>query len=379
MRTIISLGLFKETGGPTKTIGAFKQALDANLYCFCGKAELSAGSLAVDGACAVEGVSTPILKQLVYSTTRYTQQAEIAVSKSSIISCHSFYRYHALWTNAIARKYNIPYWFVPHGILDPWVMQNSTIQKRLFWATGGRRFLDEAATVIFSTSTEFEKASAQFDLPASEVIPWPVEFVDCSDRGRRRSGVREKLGIDEEAKILLYFGRLHTMKKPLETIRAFAAGGDENLHLMMLGNEQDVSLKDCYEIARESGVHDRVHLVGPVYGNEKYDYLLAADAYISLSHRENFNHSAAECLSAGLPLILSRGNDLQGDLVEEECTWGLCDDSPETASKAVEEFNNLSIEKLQQMGARGREWVLRNLQYNKFAERIIAVANKFGK
>ena len=378
-KTIISLGVFKGSGGPTKTITAFKDAMGAALFSFCRPSELRENPLAIPGAQPVVPVALPILKQLQYSTRRATLAAENSFAESGIVSCHSFYRYHALWVNRMSRKYNVPYWFVPHGILDPWVMQYGAVSKKLFFKAGGQRFIDEASTVICSTSSERDKALAQFYLPASEVIPWPVELVDCSDRISRRHKIREDLKIPHEAKVLVYFGRLHSMKKPLETIRAVATGGDENLHLLIVGNEQDVSLRDCYELACQLGVSDRVHLIGPVYGKKKYDYLLAADAYISLSHRENFNHTAAEALSAGLPLILSPGNDLQGDIASEHCSWGLSDNEPKTASDAIEAFNSLSFEELAEMGNRGRNWVGRNLQFSTFAERIQSVANKYGK
>jgi len=371
--------VFKGSGGPTKTITAFKNAMEAELFSFCDANELRENRLAIPRAQPVVPVPLPILKQLQYSTRRATAAAEVSFAESSIVSCHSFYRYHAIWVNKMSRKYGVPYWFVPHGILDPWVMQYGKVAKKLFWQCGGRGFLDKASTVIFSTTSERDKALSQFDLPGSEIIPWPVELVDYSDRDKRRARIREALGIPDEAKVLIYFGRLHSMKKPLETIRAVASGGNKNLHLLIVGNEQDVSLKDCYNLAVEQGISGRVHLVGPVYGEQKYEYLLAADAYISLSHRENFNHTAAESLSAGLPLILSRGNDLQVDLVSEECSWGLFDDAPKTASDAVEEFNNRSTEELREMGVRGRDWVGRNLQFSKFAERIENVAQKFGK
>jgi glycosyltransferase involved in cell wall biosynthesis len=378
-KTIISLGVFKGSGGPTKTITAFKDAMGAALFSFCSASELRENPLAIPGAQPVVPVALPILKQLQYSTRRATLAAENSFAESGIVSCHSFYRYHSLWVNRMSRKYDVPYWFVPHGILDPWVMQYGTVAKKLFFKAGGQRFIDEAATVICSTSSERDKALAQFDLPASEVIPWPVELVDCSDRISRRNQIREDLKIPHEAKVLIYFGRLHSMKKPIETIRAVAAGGDENLHLLIVGNEQDVSLKDCFRVAGELGVNERVHLVGPVYGKKKYDYLLAADAYISLSFRENFNHTAAESLSAGLPLILSPGNDLQGDIASEHCSWGLSDNEPKTASDAIEAFNCLSFEELAEMGNRGRDWVGRNLEFSKFAERIQSVANQYGK
>lgn len=377
--TVVSLALHRSSGGPTKTIACFKEALNAELYSFFDTKKVEVDPVGVDDANIVRVSNVPVAKQFMWAHRPDLVKAEDALAQSSMVSCHSFYRYHALWVNKMSRKYGVPYWFVPHGILDPWVMDKGRCVKQLFWKSGGQRFLDEASTVIFSTSAECEKAKTQFDLPATEVIPWPVELVDCSDRERRRVKVRGMLGIDDEAKVLLYFGRLHSMKKPLETIRAFAAGGDNNLHLIMVGNEQDVSLKDCYQLAQEAGVHDRVHLVGPVYGNEKYDYLMAADGYISLSHRENFNHTAAESLSAGLPLIISPGNDLKGDIADLKCSIGLCDDEQRTASDGVEAFNSLPIQEIREMGGRGRDWVSKNLQFSQFSNRLRSVVTKYGK
>ena len=377
--SILSLGVFRGSGGPTKTIASFQRALDADLYSFCDRGELKQSPLAIEGAYALPSSALPLLRQLNVPSLRDLNFLESKYKNMDMVSCHSFYRYHALWVNKMSRKYSVPYWFVPHGILDPWVMQYGAVPKKLFFKAGGQRFVDEASTVICSTSSERDKAISQFDLPATEVIPWPVELVDCHDRAKRRDKIREGLKIPSEAKVLIYFGRLHSMKKPLDTIRAVATGGDENLHLLIVGNEQDVSLKDCFRVAEELGVNERVHLVGPVYGKKKYDYLLAADAYISLSFRENFNHTAAESLSAGLPLILSPGNDLQGDIASEHCSWGLSDNEPKTASDAIEAFNSLSFEELAQMGNRGRDWVGRNLQFSTFAERIQGVANKYGK
>ena len=378
-KTIISLEVFKDSGGPTKTINAFKSALSADLFCFCSPQELSEKGLAIEGAYPVVSSRLPLLRQIRVSSTKSSTDAERAVAESRMVSCHSFYRYHALWVNRMSRKHSVPYWFVPHGILDPWVMGRGRFVKEAFWRFGGKRFLDEASTVIFSTSSERDKAASQFELPASEVIPWPVELVDSSNRTNCRDRIRRELSIPKEAKVLLYFGRIHSMKKPIETIRAVASGGDENLHLMVVGNEQDVSLKDCSAAADELGIAKQVHLIGPVYGEKKYDYLLAADAYISLSHRENFNHTAAESLSAGLPLILSPGNDLQGDIESEKCSWGLPDNELKAASEAIEEFNCLSTHELHEMGVRGRNWVAENLQFKQFKERINNVVAKYGK
>lgn len=379
MKTIISLGLYKHSGGPTKTIGCFQRALDANLYCFCNNRELERHPIAIDGGVGVASWNVPILRELCVPKPDSLAPLSQNLDDVSILSCHSFYRYHALWVNHLYRRRGIPYWFVPHGILDPWVMDKARFAKQIYLTFGGRRFLEDAKTVIFSTTAEKDKAEYQFELPCSEILPWPVDLVQRQNYQARRSRIREELAIPEDARVLLYFGRLHSMKKPLETIRSVAQARCESLHLVMVGNQQDVSHEDCYAVADECGIASRIHMVGPVYGQEKYDYMMAADAYISLSHRENFNHTAAESLSAGLPLILSPGNDLQADIHSANCSWGLRDESLAVASQTIEEFSQMPLDQLQSMGARGREWVRENLQFSVFAERLQLLAKKYGR
>lgn len=374
-KTIISLGAFKDSGGPTKTIAAFKRALSAELFCFCSPRELKKDRLAIEGAEGVVTSRLPLLEQIGYAQPHSADQAEHSFAASSIVSCHSFYRYHALWVNQMSRKHGVPYWFVPHGILDPWVMQNGRYVKRTYWKLGGKKFLDEAAAVIFSTRAERDKAASQFELPRAEVVPWPVELVDMSDSFKTRQIVRSQLGIPHEARVLIYFGRLHSMKCPLETIDSIAQADQPNLHLIMVGNPQDVSLVECNERAKKLGISSCVHVVGPVYGDAKYGYMHAADAYISLSYRENFNHTAAESLAAGLPVILSAGNDLLSEILEIGCAWGLEDNSVTSAASAIYDFMQKSDQSLLEMGERGRTWVESNLSFEPFQTRLLNLAS----
>ena len=374
--SIISAGVHRGSGGPTKTIAAFKDSLEAEVFSFCDPKQLAVDPLAIPGAVAVPSSSIPSARQFGWPTRQARSAVVAAASQSQLLSCHLFYRYHSLWVKEINKKHGVPYWFVPHGILDPWVMSYGTLQKKLYWRFGGKEFLDRASTVIFSTTAERDKAASQFELPSSEVIPWPVELVDVSSRQVHRQSIRRQLGIPPAARALIFFGRLHSMKRPLETIRAIAAVDDPNLHLIVVGNDQDVCLQDCRQAAEEERIADRVHLVGPVYGDAKYHYLFAADAYVSLSWRENFNHTAAESLSAGLPAILSPGNDLQSDIAHADCSWGIKDNEPASAAAAISDFCNTSSSELEAMGRRGREWVQANLDFDLFSKRLNAVAER---
>lgn len=378
--SIVTNALKKSSGGPTKTIGAFQQALSAGVVNFASANDLAGDGLALSDVSVIETTGLPVLKQFCVRKLKKTEdfrRIETDLATSSLISCHLFYRYHALWVNKLSRKYGVPYWFVPHGVLDPWVMTYGRAVKTLYLKFGGQRFLDEAATVIFSTSAERDKASVQFELPRSEVIPWPVDLVGVEDRQASREQVRHQLNIPESARVLLYFGRIHSMKRPMETIKALSLSRLKNIHLIIVGNENNVALEDCRRAAIDLGLEDQVHLVGPVYGQSKFDYLHASDAYISLSWRENFNHTAAESLAAGLPVILSPGNDLQSDIATERCSWGLADNELKTAAKKIEEFAATSDVDLRQMGDRGRSWVETNLNFPLFSKRLNDAAKRY--
>jgi len=334
--------------------------------------------LAVEGAYPVCASSLPLLSQFCYAR-KGAEAAEVALQNSDVVSCHSFYRYHALWTHKLCKAARVPYSFVPHGILDPWVMRKNPWVKQLYLHFGGRRFIEDASVIIFSTEAEREKAASQFGLPETHVIPWAVETVKIESRESKRIQIRKKLGIPERSHVLLYFGRIHLMKRPLQTIEAFAKLNIEDVHLLIIGNEDGVTKVDCMNLAFSLGVEKKIHFIGPVYGDKKYDYMCACDAYISLSHRENFNYTAAESLAAGLPVILSPGNDLRGELSGVGCCLEIEDDTLRSASRAIEAFHGKRLSELEKMGMLGRKWVEENLSFDLFKARLLKVHNKHAK
>lgn len=374
---IVCPGFHKGSGGPVKTIQAFRSALDADQLCFYPRSEVAKRPIAFHDVEVEHSLALPALKNFHFVWP--AKKSKAMCENASIVSCHSLYHYHSLWVNRVSRKTGVPYWFVPHGVLDPWVMTYRKIRKRLFWKFGGKRFLREASTVIFSTNREKDKAAKNFDLPNTEVIPWPTSCVELSSKDYHRYRLREKLGIRPDARVLVYLGRLHTMKRPLETIQAVGANKREPLHLLIIGNEDDVTFADCQQAAADAGISARVHVVGPAYGDDKHHYLMAGDAYISLSWRENFNHTAAESLAAGLPAILSPGNDIQPEIEQARCSWAIPNNNVDCAAKIIKQFCETECLELTEMGRRGRDWVKENLNFDTFAKRICDLSVLYGR
>jgi glycosyltransferase involved in cell wall biosynthesis len=371
--TILALGLYRSSGGPSKSVAAFQRALSADVVSWVDPMAYAREPLIWDGVkCRhyiVTGSSRPVLRQLCYPQRRGLAEAERIVAGSDLVSSHSFWRWHNVWLERVAALHRVPYWFVPHGALDPYVMETEMLVKRAFLSLGGRRFLKGARAVVCATQREYDKLAQLMPQARPVILPWPLDDADFRVQdAAQRAIVRNRLRIPADALVLLSFGRLHPMKRPLETIVAFAAGAPPSAHLLVVGNECGVTAADCRTMAEKHGVAERVHLTGPAYGAVKAGYLDAADVYVSLSHRENFNFTAAEALATGLPVMLSPGNDLGPDLEPADCGWLLA--SPDAAAEAMASLGGLSPEHISAKGERGRAWAEANLRYDVFATRL---------
>jgi len=371
--TIVAPTCFPSSGGPAKSISAFQRALDARVIAWgdhpAGKSE----EAAFPAETTVRSTTLPGLTTLLYPRKADLKAAARIVHDSDLVSCHLFWRWYCPWTHAEAGKARVPYWLVPHGGLDPYVFQSNGWAKTMFAATVARRFLSSANAVVCATMREYEKARRHLPTAKPFILHWPLEPHDFRTRCEtRRKSVRERFGIPEGAFCLVYLGRLHPMKRPQETIEAVARCDDLDVHLLIVGNEYGVSATDCRAAAERLGISDRVHVAGPAYGSTKHDFFDAADCFVSLSHRENFNFAAAEALASGLPVILSPGNDLGPELSGVDCGWML--PRVDLATEAITAAAATPRPVLRAMGARGRDWVEQNLQFDTFRSRLRAYA-----
>lgn len=305
-----------------------------------------------------------------YAPSHVRKKAEEVAREAEVLCCNIMLRHHACWTRSLAKRENIPYWFVTHGQLDPYVYTTRASIKKVWLKLFGRKILEDAAYVIFATERERQKAAWFYKGANTCVIHWPVELIDISKKQDARTRIRAELGLKEEDRLLIYLGRLHSMKNPLKTIEALAKASSGNVHLAMVGPDHDESVESCREVAERLGVSDRVHVMGPVYGEDKNAYLLAADAFISLSQRENFGHTGAEALSASTPVIFSPGNDLAEDLRNYDCGYLLDDDDLETAAKAIDSVGSSSVEELTLMGQRARKFSEEKLSISQFQKKL---------
>ena len=212
------------------------------------------------------------------------------------------------------------------------------------------------------------------------VVHWPVDLPRLDERAAARAAFRQQQGIPEAARLLLFVGRLHAVKRPVEMVRAFyeatAAASQEHCHLAIVGMDGDLTQADIHA-AIPPACRDRVHVIGPLAGADLAAAQLAGDGFISLSFQENFGYAVAEAMAYGLPGILSPGHDLAHEMPalagRFACGWLLGDDAQATAAAAIREWAGASDGPLAAAGATGRSWVAETLAFERFRERLTAM------
>ncbi len=301
--------------------------------------------------------------------------AELA-GRPAILYAHSLFRSHAAWVRELAARQGVPYVAIPHGSLDPWVFQRRRLGKCCWMQWIGRDYLSNAALVMFSTDAERKKAEQTLGLELrSVVVRWPVDVRPFRPSAEEQRTARAHLGLPGDKRILLYFGRYHSMKRPIETVQAFLGAAPPEAMLVMAGMDGDLSADSLRAAAGEAGAR-RVRVLGPVFGEQRSNLLAAVDAFVSWSHRENFCYAAAEAMGFGRPAILSPGNDLRGELGESRCGWFPEHAATANLAEAIRGFGAVGETELAAMGVAAHDAAKRLFSRRAFCAAIAAIQNQ---
>lgn len=130
---------------------------------------------------------------------------------------------------------------------------------------------------------------------------------DAAARARVRAG----LGVDADALVFLYLGRLRRDKGVLDLCRAFARIARPQVLLLTVGPDEE-GLRGEMRLACAS----QLHLVD--YTPEPEAYFAAADVFCLPSYREGFGTVIIEAAAAGLPAIGSHIYGITDAIVEGE-------------------------------------------------------------
>jgi glycosyltransferase involved in cell wall biosynthesis len=128
---------------------------------------------------------------------------------------------------------------------------------------------------------------------------------------------REALGVSPDTFLVLFVGRLETVKDPFLWANAFLrmVHGNHNVRAVILGNgtlrSEFLRLLACYQLS------DHVLFAGPVARSELPRWYNAADVVLLTSHFEGSPRVVVEALACGTPVVTTNVGDVAEHLNHE--------------------------------------------------------------
>jgi glycosyltransferase involved in cell wall biosynthesis len=206
---------------------------------------------------------------------------------------------------------DIPYLVFTHGMLDPYFKHAfplKHLKKWPYWLLSEYWTLRGADRVLFTSEAEKRLAEESFWLHHWNpyIVPYGAKG-PCGDSEALKQTFFAKCPQVRDKRYLLFLGRIDRKKGCDLLIDAFAkvSATDPDLHLVMVGPDQQQWSIALQKIAANARIADRIHWPGMVTGNAKWGAFYAAEAFVLPSHQENFGIAVAESMACGTPVLLS--------------------------------------------------------------------------
>jgi glycosyltransferase involved in cell wall biosynthesis len=296
-----------------------------------------------------------------YAPQMYTTlQAE----DPDLLHVHGLWIYTSVAAIRWARRQR-PYVVSPHGMLDPWALDNSRLKKRISAALYENRHLRGAACLHALNDAEAEAIRGYGLKNPVCVIPNGVEL-PVEANAKRSPGQNRNL---------LYLGRLHPKKGLPLLVEAWCRirhmAEESGWSLVIAGWDQLGHQSDLQALAAKLHADSRIDFVGPRFGEEKSAAFREASAFILPSLSEGLPMSVLEAWSWRLPVLMTtncnlpEGSKAGAAIVMEADIDDIC--------QALIKLFHMDNVELESVGARGRRLVEGKFQWPHIAQQMTQV------
>jgi glycosyltransferase involved in cell wall biosynthesis len=243
-------------------------------------------------------------------------------SDPEIVHLHGLWRYPSVAVSRWHWQTRRPYVVHPHGMLDPWAVNNAGWKKKIAGALFENKTLRQAACLRALCLSEAQAIRSFGCKNPICIIPNGADIPN-----RSFSDAPWKRYLRPDAKILFYLGRLHPKKGLGNLIKAWTmvrnqesgiknseewvlvlAGWDDGGHeseLKELCRKLEVSFADVRTSNSKIPSSNSIIFVGPQFGDAKSDSYHQADAFILPSYSEGLPMTILEAWAHGKPTVMT--------------------------------------------------------------------------
>lgn len=318
---------------------------------------------------------------------------------SDIIHTQGIWQYPSVAALAWHKKSAGPYLVSPHGMLDPWALQNSPWKKRAARILYEGSHLRRAACLRALCEAEARSMRAYGLRNQICVIPNGIDLPKVVERPELMDESSAIQRFAAGQKILLYLGRIHPKKGLVNLLKAWKqvsgrwsvvggqssewilaiAGWDEGGHeneLKRLATELGTAWVDVREHRTSNVEHPASNacsllFLGPQFGDDKAACYAKCDAFILPSFSEGLPMVVLEAWAYGKPVLMTPECNLPEGFAAG--TALRIEPSANSIAQALEDVFRAPPSTLRAMGEAGRELVRDRFTWPKVAAEMKAV------
>jgi len=225
---------------------------------------------------------------------------------------HDIAHLHGVWEALLvgvgraAERSNTPCCVCPHGMLDPYSLRQKRLKKWIALRLIHRRMLNRAAFLHVLNGEEYRLLKPLGLTAPMRVIGNGVflEEIEPLPEPGTFHAAHPELGGQPFA---LFLSRLHH-KKGLDYLAdAFARIADDLPEVRLVVAGPDGGMREPFEqMVLQAGLSERVHVVGPLYGSDKFAAMRDAALFCLPSRQEGFSIAILEALTCRVPVVVSK-------------------------------------------------------------------------
>jgi len=290
------------------------------------------------------------------------------VAQSDIVHLHGIWDPIIIRAGLIARRLNRPYVVSPHGMLNPWSLQQSRWRKRIMFALATDRVLRNSLFVHALNPIEADAIGSISDRYRVRILPNGI-FASRYARLPAKGTFQARHPELDKRRFILFLGRLHHVKGLDFMAEAFSGFSREIGDVDLVVSGPDGGAREAFEQEiKRLNIEGRVHIVGPLYGDIKYAAMADAICLFQPSRQEGFSMSILEAMASGIPVVVSHNCHFP-EVAAHQC-GSVVPLDPTAMTKALVDIARDPLQ-AQAMGSAGHELALRDYTWDRIGERFI--------
>lgn len=265
---------------------------------------------------------------------------------------HGVFMHSQYLASKIAIKHKIPYVTSPHGMLEPWHLNDKKFKKKLYLKFILENILSNSNIIHAITPLEKENIFKLTDHKNIIEIP---NFIFHSELPKNQE-------YNPKEEYLLFLSRIHPKKGLDILLQAMTLIIDKKIKLKVVGSENKYSL-ELQVMAQKLGIASRIEFVGSVFGAEKFNLFANAKVFIAPSYSEAIGMVNLEAAVCTTPVITTFNTGINPE-------WSrnggiMIQPNVEELSAAINQAVSWTLEERKDRGKKLSEFVINNYSWEK--------------